>query len=488
MLRVFSGSCLSLDHMDTVTRSDLIQQKHLLGPGVDYFTPEGKPVQPHPGVEELQRVFSGSALDLNAMAEFSDDDPVNSPCVPVSTILHQMSQDGENGKALRAKSKTQVLVFGDNAYIATNVVGKLLMAGYTVRVCLSDSAKQAQYSSECYTANPEVAQRLSIVLAEMTNENVLSHALKGCRYVIHCGCSISGSKNNIISYHEKSIKALFAAIRMCGSSTIRRLLITGAYTSVFHLSDPDPPSGMFDESCWNRVVSAEEDPAVYAKVIFEQEAWRLQRVVGVELVVLLPSIPIGLSRTAETGESMQIIQDLAHASFPFCPDLYWNFVDVQDVAEGHLRALEHPNLHEARIIISSECLSIVELSRLMKKVCPRISPPTRTLNKFFTILAFQLNAGGIRNLSSLWNSLGIRKELDNKVARESLGMTFTPVERTLAECLERIVPEESPNEKARGGTACVRFRCCWGKLALGGLVGVVVIAGFIGRRCQRRAI
>lgn len=67
MFRVFSGSCLSLDDMDTVVRPHLIKRPHVLGPGEDFFTEDGRPVQPQPGALTLQKVFSGSALDLNEM-------------------------------------------------------------------------------------------------------------------------------------------------------------------------------------------------------------------------------------------------------------------------------------------------------------------------------------------------------------------------------------------------------------------------------------
>lgn len=567
MLRVFSDSCLSLDHMETVTRADLIRQNHILGPGVDYFTQDGKPVKPHPGMEELQRVFSGSTLDLNALGSggelsaasqspreeewnvsvhASSGSPSGAPLsafffqqhllsLPESVISSPCAStcnEWNTGKGMG--NSDIVMVIGDNVYIATSVVAKLLSVGYSVRVTVSDSAKAPHYESSFYTLQYDIAQRLAVFIADMTDEEALSCAMKGCQYVVHCGysnitsssslpsdvehtqmfldASVSGrnlvsasthavsddeeNKYYSIQYSERAVKALFAAIRKVGASTIKRVIITGAYTSVFDVADADPASGLFDENCWNTKTSPEDDPAVFAKILFEKEAWRLQRMIGVEMVVLLPAVPIGLSCTAETGECMQIIQDLATTKFPFCPDLCWNFVDVQDVAECHLRALQNPDLRQGRIIISTACLSLVELSGLLKEVRPSLSPPVKTLNKLLSFFAFQLNVSRFRRRKRLWRSLGKRKVLDNCKAKRVLGMEFTPLEKALDECLERILTSSSSNSdreqtsqtvprKTSSPWVCNSFITSVRVVSGLSIIGAVSAIFFASRRLQR---
>lgn len=552
MLRVFSDSCLSLDHLETVTRFDLIRHQHILGPGEDFFTQDGKPVQPHPGMEELKRVFSGSTLDLNArMTEVSalshsaTDDEVAmsthssscpSPIPTLSTFLFQQqllspfgdamggspctSPTADKNAFLNRSNSCTVLVLGDNVYMASTVVVKLLTAGYIVRVTVSDPQKLSHYDSKSYSSQPDVTQRLSVLQVDMTDEDKLSFAMKGCQYVIHCGCSNTGppasflydseheyfsflkdrvthgdpsgrrdSKENssyFIEYNERAVKALFVAIRKVGASNIKRLVITGAYTSVFDLSDSDPPSGLFDETCWNNKSSPDDDPAVYAKILFEKEAWRLKGIMEVDMVVLLPSVPIGLSCAAETGECMQIIQDLAFTPFPFCPALSWNFVDIQDVAECHLRALELPELNGARVILSTVSLSLVELSGILKKVRPSLSPPTKTLNKILSFFAFLLNVSHFKRRKRLWRSLGARKVLDNSLAKEVLKMEFTPLEKALEECLDRILgsPSSLPvdehtllPESNKKGMQINSGKKCSAKRVIRGLSLLGVVAG-----------
>lgn len=453
MFRAFSGSCLSLEDMDTVCRPNLVARPHVLGPGVDFFTEDGEPVRPMLGAQSLQKVFSGSALDLNALngEPHSDEEALGSPhatqsgnrALPVSTILNQLSSETEKEKARSAKSKVHVLVVGENAYISCHVFMKLLQAGYTVRVAVSDTMR-LQQEVDLYGLSREAAQRLSFVEADMTNSVALRDAIRGCRYIIHCGCPIRSSQlsgKDVVAYHAEAVQALFDGIRLSGKATVKRVILTGAASSVFHITDAPPKGGKFDESCWNNVATSVTDPVPTAKIVFEKEAWRLRQMLGVELVVLIPSIPIGPSRTEETSEAMDHILSLANGPsyFPFCPNLFWNFVDVRDVAEAHVRAMEISEARDQRIIVSNECFNLADIGRMIKRRYPYLTPPTRSANTFLTMLIGATQAAEGVNLRFLWRNLGVRKTLDNRRAIQELGMHFTDMEETVAECVAQMI-------------------------------------------------
>ncbi|KAK7196271.1 NAD dependent epimerase-like protein [Novymonas esmeraldas] len=449
MFRVFSGSCMSLEDMDTVLRPNLVEHPHLLGPGADFFTESGEPVRPQPGAQTFQKVFSGSALDLNAGNGDASDEEATAATSPLAggtragaaaSILNQISSENEKEKARAAKMKIHVLVIGESGYLASHVVAKLLDAGYSVRMTVPDAARQ-QKQIDVYGASRDVAQRLTILQADVTNSNSLRDAIRGCRYIIHCGCSsASVQAKDPVALYTRAIRALFDGIRLSGKSTVKRVILTGAASSVVHITEDAPASGLFDENSWNGAATPEDDPLPFAKLVFEREAWRLRQMMGVELVVLLPSISIGPSLTDETSEAMVTIEGLANSSryFPFCPNLSWNFVDVRDVAEAHVRALEVAEVRDQRIIISNECVSLPELCRTMKQLCPQLTPPTHTAWTFVTLGIATVVLWNSVNLRFLWRSLGVRKRLDNRRAKEQLGLAFSPMEVTLGDCLEQM--------------------------------------------------
>ncbi|CCW60718.1 unnamed protein product [Phytomonas sp. EM1] len=485
MFRVFSGSCLTLEDMETVVRPNLVERPHILGPGADYFTNDGEPLRPQPGAHTLQKVFSGSTLDLNAFGgdAYSDEEqgePVRTvngqaprQTLPVSTILNQLSSETAKERVKSVKSRTNVLVIAENGYLGSHVVAKLLKADYSVRLATSNPVTQQQQAELYKVMSVDVASRLSIANVDINNSIALRDVIRGCRYIIHCGCSNSAvdKKKGPVAYHMDAIQALFDGIRLAGKASVKRVVLTGAATSVFHIRDALPPSGKFDERCWNTVANSETDPIPYAKIVFEKEAWRLRQMLGVELVVLLPSSTIGPSRTEETSDAMMMIQGLANAPsyFPFCPKLYWNYVDVCDVAEAHVRAMESPEAKDQRIIISNACLSLAEVSRIIKKQYPHLNPPTRSANKLLTLLIY---APQSVNLRFLWRNLGERKPLDNRRAIEELGMQFTDIEKTIGACVEELMaakavptPNDTP-EKSFVKLALVT-------LGMVGLVGAV---------------
>ncbi|CAJ1013708.1 NAD dependent epimerase/dehydratase family/3-beta hydroxysteroid dehydrogenase/isomerase family/NAD(P)H-binding, putative [Leishmania lindenbergi] len=466
MFRVFSGSCMSLEDMDTVLRSNLVEHPHLLGPGADFFTESGEPVRPQPGAHTFQKVFSGSALDLNANnAEGSDEEVAASSslgqgprAIPPSSILNQISTENEKEKARAAKMKIHVLVIGESGYLASHVIAKLLDAGYSVRMTVPDAARQ-QKQIDLYGASRDVAQRLTILQADITNSNTLRDAIRGCRYIVHCGCSsASPQAKDLVTFYTKAIRALFDGIRLSGKSTVKRVVLTGSASSIVHITECDPPSGLFDENNWNSVATPEDDPLPYAKLVFEREAWRLRQMMGVELVVLLPSISIGPSLTDETSEAMVTIEGLANSSkyFPFCPNLSWNFVDVRDVADAHVRAMEVAEVRDQRIIISNECVSLPELCRTMKQLCPQLTPPTHTAWTVVTLGIATLVLWNSVNLRFLWRSLGVRKRLNNRRAKEQLGITFTPMQQTLRDCLEQMTRSAKVTADAEAAAAAQR--------------------------------
>eukprot|EP00331_Platyophrya_macrostoma_P002661 CAMPEP_0176424174 /NCGR_PEP_ID=MMETSP0127-20121128/10693_1 /TAXON_ID=938130 /ORGANISM="Platyophrya macrostoma, Strain WH" /LENGTH=510 /DNA_ID=CAMNT_0017805207 /DNA_START=79 /DNA_END=1611 /DNA_ORIENTATION=- len=479
MLKVFSGSCLSLDDMDVIRRPKIIEQPHLLGPGNDFFTEDGRPVRPQPSAHTLQKVFSGSALDLNAMKDDEEDDEFSAAVAEpsdvaaadsqqsasgatVTTILSQLSCESERERSKALKNKTTVLVVGGNGYVACHVVAKLLDAGYSVRITVSEPLDSAE-QLEIYSTVPDAGHRLSITEASVTNPGAFREVLRGCKYVVHCGVSPAQAQRekDIIRAHLESVAALFDAIRLNGKPSVKRVVLTGSAAAVFHIQDPVPPSGVFNEQMWNTRATAISDPVPFAKLSFEREAWRLQKMFGVELVVMLPSIVIGPSLLHETSEAMRTIHDLASGSpyFPFAPNLYWNFVDVRDVAEAHVRAMEHPDISEQRIIVSTDCLSLSEIGALIKKSHPHLSPPTYSAPSWITLIVAPLSHAKVK-MAFLWRNLGVKKVLDNRKCLELLDMQMTPLERTIADSVEQLIraghlPPPPAAGPARGEGAAV---------------------------------
>ena len=76
-----------------------------------------------------------------------------------------------------------------------------------------------------------------------------------------------------------------------------------------------------------------------------------------ELSVINPSLVLGPVLETDPGASVEVVKRFLDGGFPLAPNISFGIVDVRDVAELHLLALESSQASGNRFIASSEtCL------------------------------------------------------------------------------------------------------------------------------------
>ena len=93
-----------------------------------------------------------------------------------------------------------------------------------------------------------------------------------------------------------------------------------------------------------------------------------------------PCFILGPLPSDRLSTSMSLVSKLLNSSMPALPDLWFNCVDVRDVAEAHVRALQGarvslisgssagatPQPHEGRYILYSKLMHIQDIARVLK--------------------------------------------------------------------------------------------------------------------------
>lgn len=77
-----------------------------------------------------------------------------------------------------------------------------------------------------------------------------------------------------------------------------------------------------------------------AKMKAECAAWRLSQELDVPMVSVLPTPILGPSLLARVSPCSEAVQKIAQREVPFIPNMFWNAVDVRDVVDLHLAAVE----------------------------------------------------------------------------------------------------------------------------------------------------
>lgn len=503
LVRVFS-SAADLEELGdepfVVERAEFTERRHLLDAGADYFDAAERPIRPPP--QTLKKAFSGSMLDLDDAAE-----PVPKKEGAGNNNNDDDDDDREDDQQIQEESRGVVAVMGGNQFLNGHIVSFLLDRGYTAAVFLPDlrgsnksnaseylaiagskngggssnslseeqRAKQltdfsgkSSFASAPLTSssnsngnnggvalNPRVnyTSRLILEDCDINDSSALKDSLKrcNCRFIIHGGVNAAPTltAQKTLELHTTCVRALFEAVRSLRSGTIARIIVTSSTSAIASGNDPCPLPAGFTEDSFNRSSTATKEPSIFAKAHFEAEVWRLAKGSNVDVSVIIPAIMLGPSRTSESSDAMRLVCDFARSSsyFPFAPNMYWNFVDVRDVALMHVVALDSTAARNRRYIASSSNLNLAEIGQLIRKANRNLKAPIYSMPTGLALFGPLFGGSRVR-LSYLWKNLGVRRPLSNARAVSELGITFRSMESTVRDSIadlteQGMLPEAS---------------------------------------------
>ncbi|HEY9741959.1 MAG TPA: hopanoid-associated sugar epimerase [Coleofasciculaceae cyanobacterium] len=237
----------------------------------------------------------------------------------------------------------RAFVTGATGFIGANLVRLLLQEGYEVRALVRPSS--------CLDNLQGV--EVELVKGDLNDSN-LWQQMVGCQVLFHVAAHYSlwqADREQLYHNNVLGTRNVLAAARKAG---IERIVYT---SSVAAIGVSKPSGTVVDETHQSPV---EELVGHYKKSKFlaEQEAWKAVEA-GLDIVVVNPSSPIGPLdiKPTPTGD---IILRFLRRQMPFYLDTGLNFIDVRDVAWGHLLALQKGRKGD-RYILGHQNLTLKQL-------------------------------------------------------------------------------------------------------------------------------
>ena len=251
------------------------------------------------------------------------------------------------------------LVTGATGFVGSAVARALLARGHRVRLLARPGGDRRNIA----------ALDAEIVEGDLSRPATLTAAVAGCRYVMHVAAdyrlwvpdpdamnrvNIDGSRALLLAAQEARVE------RIVYCSSVAALGLVGDGT----IADETTP------------VAVDKIIGVYkrSKYRAEQAVLELVRRHGIPVVIVNPSTPVG-PRDAKPTPTGKMIADAASGRMPAYVDTGLNVVHVDDVAEGHVLALERGQVGE-RYILGGDDLSLrdilQEISRLVGRAPPRV--------------------------------------------------------------------------------------------------------------------
>jgi dihydroflavonol-4-reductase len=255
----------------------------------------------------------------------------------------------------------KALVTGATGFVGGAVVRALVNSGIDVRIL-------ARAGADLQNIQKLTVERIEGDLRDRTS---LRNALTGCRQLYHVAAHYALWAKDPSIFYEVNVtgtKNLLEAARDVGTERI-------VYCSTIGAIGIPPKGGLGTEET---PVSVDQMAGHYkrSKYLAEQEVLKLANT-GLPVVIVNPSAPVGIGDVKPTPTG-QVIVDFMKGRMPAYIETGMNIVDVDDVAAGHLLAMQKGRIGE-RYILGNANLMLREvleiLSRLTGVKAPSIKLP-----------------------------------------------------------------------------------------------------------------
>lgn len=323
-----------------------------------------------------------------------------------------------------------VLLTGGSGFVAKHILLGLLRAGHAVRASLRSPGRADEVRAAVLPYIPAGAERaLSFVTLDMLNDQGWDAAMEGADALIH-----TASPFPIVTPDDPSVlirpavdgtvRALAAADR----AGVRRAIVTSSIVAI--VGAPLPPGrSEHDEGDWTDPDPALSGAYAASKTQAEQAAWLFAKDhPHLALTVINPSMVAGPPLDDHYGDSVGLIERFWKGTDPMMARSGLAFVDVRDVAEAHLRALERPETAGQRIIVSAGSLWYAEVGRAIRAASPKSRAATHTAPDALVRFLGRFSP----TVRAAVPMLGRIDRVSNARARELLGMEFIPPAEAIA--------------------------------------------------------
>ena len=255
----------------------------------------------------------------------------------------------------------KALVTGSTGFIGAAVARCLLERGVDVRVLVRRDSDLGNLQG----LNVEQAY------GDLRDAASLRQALTGCRQLYHVAAHYALWAPDPQIFYDINVTGTRNLMEAARDVGVERIV----YTSTIGAIGLPPGGGLGTEET---PVSLEQMSGHYkrSKYLAEQEVARLARA-GLPVVIVNPSAPVG-ARDIKPTPTGQVIVDFMKGRMPAYIETGMNLIDVDDVAMGHLNAMEKGRIGE-RYILGNRNLMLREvfalLSRLTGVPAPTIKLP-----------------------------------------------------------------------------------------------------------------
>jgi dihydroflavonol-4-reductase len=249
-----------------------------------------------------------------------------------------------------------VLVTGASGFVGSAVARKLAARGFRVRVLVRASSPRTNLSD----FPNEIAE------GDMRDAASMTRAAQGARYLFHVAADYrlwSRDPEEIVRNNLEGTRATMQAALAAG---VERVVYTSSVATL------KPLDGKAADETSRHTEASAIGAYKRSKVVAERLVEDMVRGQGLRAVIVNPSTPIG-PRDVKPTPTGRIIVEAATGRMPAFLDTGLNLAHVDDVAEGHLLALNRGKIGESYVLGGTD-VSLKEMLGAIAAITGRKAP------------------------------------------------------------------------------------------------------------------
>lgn len=330
-------------------------------------------------------------------------------------------------------------ITGANGFIGSHVALQAAEKGYALRLLLRRDLR------------PELRDLgAQVFRGDVRNEAELAPFLDGADALLHVAgvnTPSSAQRENIFTSNVEGTKLILRAAKKAG---VRRIVHTGSTAAIGcagrgKRNNEDTPFNL-----WNASTDYER-----SKYLGEKTALELFAQEDIPVIIVQPSACLGPGDIKPTYAG-KLILDFVHGKLPGYFEIRHNFVDVRDVAQGHLLALENGIPGQRYALCGDQNLLFSEYLALLSDVTgsppPRLKLPRWAVYPLalFCQLQSRLTGGEPFIRMSTLRRARLDMSFDNSKAKTKLGFAPRPIRSSIEDEIQwfrqqgLIRPDEIP--------------------------------------------
>lgn len=318
----------------------------------------------------------------------------------------------------------RALLTGGTGFVGAAVARALLRQGWEVRAVVRAGADQRNLN----------ALQLEVVGGDLNDAGSLERAARGCAAVLHVAADYRLGARNPQQLYQTNVEGTRNLLNAARAAGVQRIVYTSSVATIGIPADGTPGNELTQVALGDMVGHYKR-----SKFLAEQVARDAARS-GTPVVIVNPSTPVGPGDVKPTPTG-QMVRDAASGRMPAYVDTGLNIVHVDDVAVGHLLALEHGRNGESYILGGEDMTLreiLADIARIVGRRPPWIRLPARALVPVALIAESWARVTGATTRITLEGVRLSRKRMffsSDKAVRE-LGYRWRPPTQAFADAVQ----------------------------------------------------